>query len=225
MTLVQQNADVIATARTALRNALAAAADAGATMETLRAHLKTTTDAMHGAGGVQATIAGDLLYHLQGAVNAAYAADAYAAVHRFIDGMAARYLRQVLEALPPIPLRVVLLTLFDDAGTDLDKMKENIEVWFNSGMDRVNGTFARKRPQASSLWADDMYMGIPALAEMGHLTGDKAWFDDAASNVLTMAEHLYNKQNNLFTHGWNANNPDAPRFYWAALPEIGRAHV
>jgi rhamnogalacturonyl hydrolase YesR len=78
-----------------------------------------------------------------------------------------------------------------------------------------DGTFARQRPQASSLWADDMYMGIPALAEMGHLTGDKAWFDDAASNVLTMAKHLFNERNGLFTHGWNANNPDAPHFYWA----------
>jgi unsaturated rhamnogalacturonyl hydrolase len=78
-----------------------------------------------------------------------------------------------------------------------------------------DGTLARPRPQAVSLWADDMYMGIPALAEMGHLTGDKAYFDDAVKNVLQMSMYMFNPQNNLYTHGWNANNPDAPRFYWA----------
>jgi rhamnogalacturonyl hydrolase YesR len=42
-----------------------------------------------------------------------------------------------------------------------------------------DGTLARERPQAVSLWADDMYMGVPALAEMGHLTGKREYFDDA----------------------------------------------
>jgi rhamnogalacturonyl hydrolase YesR len=30
-----------------------------------------------------------------------------------------------------------------------------------------------------------------------------------------MTGYLFNPQNGLYTHGWNANNPDAPRFYWA----------
>jgi unsaturated rhamnogalacturonyl hydrolase len=79
----------------------------------------------------------------------------------------------------------------------------------------ADGTLARKRPQASSLWGDDMYMGVPALAEMGHLTGKKAWFDDAVKNVLQMSAYLYDRKAGAYTHGWNANNPDAPRFYWS----------
>ncbi|MFJ1466313.1 MULTISPECIES: glycoside hydrolase family 88/105 protein [Massilia] len=78
-----------------------------------------------------------------------------------------------------------------------------------------DGTLARQRPQAVSLWADDMYMGIPALAELGRMTGDRAYFDDAVKNVLQMTDYLFDPQRNLYTHGWNANNPDAPRFYWA----------
>ena len=78
-----------------------------------------------------------------------------------------------------------------------------------------DGTLARQRPQAVSLWADDMYMGIPALAELGRMTGDRAYFDDAVKNVLQMTDYLFDPQTNLYTHGWNANNPDAPRFYWA----------
>lgn len=77
-----------------------------------------------------------------------------------------------------------------------------------------DGTLARQRPQAESLWADDFYMGIPALAEMGRLTGNRAWYDDAVKQVVQMSARLFNPQLGIYTHGWNANNPDAPRFYW-----------
>lgn len=78
----------------------------------------------------------------------------------------------------------------------------------------VDGTLARQRPQAESLWADDFYMSVPALAEMGRLTGDRAWYDDAVKNVLQMSQRLFNKERGIYTHGWNSNNPDAPQFYW-----------
>ena len=48
----------------------------------------------------------------------------------------------------------------------------------------ADGTLARQRPQPESLWADDLYMSVPALAQMGALTGDRAWFDDAVKQVL-----------------------------------------
>ncbi len=78
----------------------------------------------------------------------------------------------------------------------------------------ADSTLARQRPQAQSLWADDFYMGVPALAEMGRLTGERPWFDDAVKNVRQMSGYLFNPQLNLYTHGWNANNPSAPQFYW-----------
>lgn len=77
-----------------------------------------------------------------------------------------------------------------------------------------DGTLARHRPQAVSVWADDFYMSIPALAEMGRLTGDRAWFDDAVKQVLQMSARLYDPRMGIYAHGWNAANPDAPRFYW-----------
>jgi len=75
----------------------------------------------------------------------------------------------------------------------------------------VHGELA---PQEVSLWADDMYMSIPALAEMGRLSGKREHFDDAVNNVLGMSSRMFNPQLGLYTHGWHANNPDAPRFYW-----------
>jgi len=78
----------------------------------------------------------------------------------------------------------------------------------------ADGTLARQRPQAESVWADDFYMGVPALAQMGRMTGEGRWFDDAVRNALQISARLYRPQAGLFTHGWNAANPDAPEFYW-----------
>ena len=47
-----------------------------------------------------------------------------------------------------------------------------------------DGTLARQRPQPVSLWADDFYMSVPFLAQMGVLTGERSWFDDGARQVI-----------------------------------------
>jgi rhamnogalacturonyl hydrolase YesR len=100
-------------------------------------------------------------------------------------------------------------------GPDLSPIIATCSDWVANKQVRLkDGTLARNRPQAWSLWGDDMYMGIPALAEMGHLTGQKKYYDDAVNNVLNMSKYLYNDKLGIYTHGWNANNPDAPRFYW-----------
>lgn len=78
-----------------------------------------------------------------------------------------------------------------------------------------DGTLARNRPQYESLWADDIYMAVPFLANMGVLTGDKKYFDDAVKQILQMADRLYVPQKELFDHGWNVTSGDYdPRFYW-----------
>ena len=43
----------------------------------------------------------------------------------------------------------------------------------------ADGTLARNRPLKNTLWLDDMFMGVPALAQMGKLTGDKKYYDEA----------------------------------------------
>ncbi|MBN1187927.1 MAG: glycoside hydrolase family 88 protein [Bacteroidales bacterium] len=78
-----------------------------------------------------------------------------------------------------------------------------------------DGTLARHRPQYQSVWADDMYMSVPFLANMGNLTGNNKYFDDAVKQVLQMADRLYIPEKELFDHGWNVTSGDYdPRFYW-----------
>lgn len=79
----------------------------------------------------------------------------------------------------------------------------------------ADGTLARHRPQYKSVWADDLYMSVPFLANMGVLTGDHTYFDDAVKQVLQMAERLYVPSVGLFDHGWNVTSSKYdPRFYW-----------
>jgi rhamnogalacturonyl hydrolase YesR len=77
-----------------------------------------------------------------------------------------------------------------------------------------DGTLARPRPQPVSLWIDDMYMSVPFLAQMGRLTGDRAYFDDAARQVVQMSERLQDKATGLYDHSWFENTPYDPKFYW-----------
>jgi unsaturated rhamnogalacturonyl hydrolase len=77
-----------------------------------------------------------------------------------------------------------------------------------------DGTLARQRPQPVSLWADDFYMSIPALAQKGVTTTNRASLDDAVRQVIQSSERLFDPQTGLYAHGWHANQPLNPEFYW-----------
>jgi unsaturated rhamnogalacturonyl hydrolase len=77
-----------------------------------------------------------------------------------------------------------------------------------------DGTLARQRPQPVSLWADDLYMSVPFLAQMGVLTGQAAWFDDAARQVVQFSARLQDKTTGLWDHSWFQNTSPDPKFYW-----------
>jgi unsaturated rhamnogalacturonyl hydrolase len=79
----------------------------------------------------------------------------------------------------------------------------------------ADGTLARTGPQPETLWLDDMYMSIPALAQMGKLTGESRYFDDAVRQVLQFSARMFNRQKGVYMHGWTSNTPDHPEFYWA----------
>jgi len=77
-----------------------------------------------------------------------------------------------------------------------------------------DGTLGRPRPQPVSLWVDDFYMSIPFLAQMGKLTGDDRYYDDAAKQVIQMSARLLDPATNLFDHSWFANATYDPKFFW-----------
>ena len=78
-----------------------------------------------------------------------------------------------------------------------------------------DGTLARNRPQKNTLWLDDLYMSIPALAQMGKLTGDKKYFDDAVKQVVQFSNRMFNEELGLYMHGWVEEMNVHPEFHWA----------
>jgi unsaturated rhamnogalacturonyl hydrolase len=78
-----------------------------------------------------------------------------------------------------------------------------------------DGTLARNRPLPNTLWLDDLYMSVPALAQMGKLTGDNKYFDDAVKQVLQFSQRMFNKNMGLYMHGWVQDMSVHPEFYWA----------
>jgi rhamnogalacturonyl hydrolase YesR len=78
-----------------------------------------------------------------------------------------------------------------------------------------DGTLARNRPQPNSIWLDDLFMSVPALAQMGKLTGEKKYYDDAVKQVLQFSDRMFNKEKGLFMHGWILGMNEHPQFHWA----------
>ena len=78
-----------------------------------------------------------------------------------------------------------------------------------------DGTLARMRPQANTLWLDDLYMGVPAISQMGKLTGDTKYFDDAVNQVKLFSKRMFNKEKGLYMHGWVESMETHPEFRWA----------
>lgn len=77
-----------------------------------------------------------------------------------------------------------------------------------------DGTLARNRPFANTLWLDDLFMSVPALAQMGKLTGQTKYYDEAVKQVLAFSGRMFNKQKGLFIHGWVQDMNPHPSFHW-----------
>lgn len=76
-------------------------------------------------------------------------------------------------------------------------------------------TLARMRPQPNTLWLDDLFMSVPALAQMGKLSADRRYFDEAAFQVLSFEKRMFNPRLNIFMHGWVEGMSVHPEFHWA----------
>jgi unsaturated rhamnogalacturonyl hydrolase len=77
-----------------------------------------------------------------------------------------------------------------------------------------DATLARQVPMPNSLWLDDLYMSVPAFAQMGALTGERRWFDDGVRQIRQFAERMFVKERGLYRHGWVEGMDPHPSFFW-----------
>jgi unsaturated rhamnogalacturonyl hydrolase len=92
---------------------------------------------------------------------------------------------------------------------------DNYADWVSNRQYRLSdGTFARNQPMPNSVWVDDLYMSVPCLAQMGKLTGDRRYFDEAARQILQFSGKMF-VSNSLWMHGWVQGMSPHPAFHWA----------
>ena len=147
---------------------------------------------------------------------------------------AARQYRERLRVTPgsTSPLRSVLdPRSLDDSGSmcavmikahragipaELRPLIDNYIAYIRSKQLRLaDATLARNRPHPDTLWLDDLYMSVPALAQMGKLTGEQTYFDDGVRQVLQFAQRMFNWDLGLFMHGWVQGMDVHPEYRWA----------
>jgi unsaturated rhamnogalacturonyl hydrolase len=101
-------------------------------------------------------------------------------------------------------------------GPDLRPVINTYIDWISHKQYRfADGTLARMRPQADTLWLDDLFMSVPALAQMGKLTGERVYFDDAVKQIEQFSTRMFNPQLGVYMHGWSMSAPEHPEFHWA----------
>ena len=104
---------------------------------------------------------------------------------------------------------------FQEGAPDYSAVINNYIQWIMNKQFRLkDGTLARNRPHQNTLWLDDMFMGIPALAWMGKYTGEKKYYDEAVKQIRLFSAKMFVKDKSLFMHGWVQSMEEHPTFYW-----------
>jgi unsaturated rhamnogalacturonyl hydrolase len=63
--------------------------------------------------------------------------------------------------------------------------------------------FWHKQIYEHQMWLDGIFMGCPFMAEYAQVTKDARWFDEAAHQIVTIANHTYDQRTGLYFHGWD----------------------
>ncbi|MDN5284602.1 MAG: family 88 glycosyl hydrolase [Mucilaginibacter sp.] len=142
-----------------------------------------------------------------------------------------KYLKTSPGALTPVK-SVIDPQALDDAGSmaaamikavrtgavkgDLQPVIANYINYILTKQFRLSdGTLARNRPHPNTLWLDDLYMSLPALAQMGVLSGDRKYFDETVKQYQLFSKRMFNQERGLFMHGWVQDMDPHPQFHWA----------
>ncbi|HYF69609.1 MAG TPA: glycoside hydrolase family 88 protein [Ohtaekwangia sp.] len=147
---------------------------------------------------------------------------------------AAKYFSSFEKKFPDAsnPLRSVLHPhALDDAGSICasmikaensgltSKLRPLIDNYINYIMTKEyrlkDGTLARNRPLPNTLWLDDLYMSVPAIVQMGKLTGERKYYDEAVKQIRLFSDRMFNKEKGLYMHGWVESMDVHPEFHWA----------
>ncbi|HEX9006580.1 MAG TPA: glycoside hydrolase family 88 protein [Bacteroidota bacterium] len=75
-------------------------------------------------------------------------------------------------------------------------------------------TLCRPEPPSYTIWADDLFMGLPCLVRMGEQSGVQAYFDDAATQVVNFNRYLADSVSGLYRHAYFVSRKQQSPFAW-----------
>lgn len=150
----------------------------------------------------------------------------YFAESYFRNGCVDHLMRQVIEPKALDDCGAICAAMIKAKCAGLDKsgteaFQSQIERYFKylfyEQFRRKDGILARTRPMKSSVWLDDMYMGIPAIAHYGYLTrfDKEKYFSDALRQIQLYKDYMWVPQKQLFRHAWVEDMDPQPTFHWA----------
>ncbi|MDR3187940.1 MAG: glycoside hydrolase family 88 protein [Prevotellaceae bacterium] len=95
------------------------------------------------------------------------------------------------------------------------KYFEDGSVRITSGQERLpDGTLCRTFPKQMTVWADDAYMGVSFLARLAHITGNRKYLDDAATQIINIAGYLWDESKQLYYHCYYSDLKRNGVAYW-----------
>ena len=135
------------------------------------------------------------------------------------------------EKNDPLMHQVVKPEALDDAGAICAamlkakdaKLKDRIDTYYDFIAHQqyryTDGMFARLRPVKNTVWLDDMFMAIPALALHGEV-------EEAQRQFQLFHDKMWVAEKKLYRHGWVANENQKSPSAWAGHPSFfwGRAN-
>lgn len=77
-----------------------------------------------------------------------------------------------------------------------------------------DGTLCRPEPEALTVWADDLFMGVPFLLRYAKMTGDKKYYDDAARQIINFNKYLFDSKSGLSAHCWYDQQQKQGAAHW-----------
>jgi hypothetical protein len=105
-------------------------------------------------------------------------------------GADAAGMRIAISGLSDTELSKTLIVLLDDAKDDVETFKQNIEIWFNNGMDRVGGWYKRRSQLVVGIIAFivTIVVNVDALLILQQINSQTGLRDALVAQAKTFAE-------------------------------------
>jgi rhamnogalacturonyl hydrolase YesR len=102
----------------------------------------------------------------------------------------------------------------DQVSAEQKEVVARIADWISNKQGRLpDGTLWRPESMGGTIWIDDLYMGAVFLARWSKYTGERKHLDDAARNIINMAQRLQDTDG-VWYHGFFVNENKPSPFKW-----------